>query len=104
MGDLRRLRSSTIWLVLIVAVIALWFLVVDNDESTTNKDFSAVAQEIEAGRVHSLEMTEGLVAKGGQPIVKPSFDVESAKSHARRTRKRSQSGVRDATDGRSRVG
>ena len=59
MGDLRRLRSSPLWRVLIVAVIALWFLVVDNDESTTNKDFSAVAQEIEAGRVHSLEMTEG---------------------------------------------
>ena len=49
MGDLRRLRSSTIWLVLIVAVIALWFLVVDNDESTTSKDFSTVAQEISDG-------------------------------------------------------
>ncbi len=59
MGDLRRLRSSTIWLVLIVAVIALWFLVVDNGGSTSNKDFSTVAREIEAGRVHSLEMTEG---------------------------------------------
>ncbi|MGE3797246.1 MAG: ATP-dependent zinc metalloprotease FtsH [Thermomicrobiales bacterium] len=59
MGDLRRLRSSTIWLVLIVAVIALWFLVVDNGESTSNKDFATVAQEIEAGRVRSLEMSEG---------------------------------------------
>jgi cell division protease FtsH len=58
MGDLRRLRSSTVWLVLIVAVIALWFLVVNNDGSTTNKDFSAVAKEIEAGRVQSLSMSE----------------------------------------------
>src|SRR5680860_881041 len=58
MGDLRRLRSSTVWLVLIVAVIALWFLVVNNDGSTTNKDFSTVAQEISAGQVQSLEMGE----------------------------------------------
>ncbi|MCC6944750.1 MAG: ATP-dependent zinc metalloprotease FtsH [Thermomicrobiales bacterium] len=59
MGDIRRLRSGTIWLVLIVAVIALWFLVVDNGDSTTNKDFSAVANDIAAGRVHSLSMSEG---------------------------------------------
>jgi cell division protease FtsH len=58
MGDLRRLRSSTVWLVLIVAVIALWFLVVNNDGSTTNKDFSTVAQEISAGQVQSLSMGE----------------------------------------------
>src|SRR5215204_298552 len=58
MGDLRRLRSSTVWLVLIVAVIALWFLVVNNDGSTTNKDFSTVAQEISAARVQTLSMSE----------------------------------------------
>lgn len=58
MGDLRRLRSSTVWLVLIVAVIALWFLVVNNDGSTTNKEFKTVAEEISAGQVQSLSMGE----------------------------------------------
>ena len=58
MGDIRRLRSSAIWLVLIVAVIALWFLVVNDDESTTNKDFSAVAADIQAGSVQKLTIGE----------------------------------------------
>ncbi|CAN5663214.1 ATP-dependent zinc metalloprotease FtsH [soil metagenome] len=57
MSELRRLRSSTIWLVLIIAVIALWFLVVNNDGSPTNKDFATVAQEIAAGQVESLSMS-----------------------------------------------
>src|SRR5215207_7341620 len=58
MGDIRRLRSSAIWLVLIVAVIALWFLVVNDNDSTTNKDFSAVAAEIQNGTVEKLTIGE----------------------------------------------
>ncbi len=58
MGDIRRLRSSAIWLVLIVAVIALWFLVVNDNDSTTNKDFSAVAADIQAGSVQKLSIGE----------------------------------------------
>jgi cell division protease FtsH len=58
MGDLRRLRSSAIWLVLIVAVIALWFLVVNNDGATTTKELSTVAQEIQNGEVQRLSMSE----------------------------------------------
>jgi cell division protease FtsH len=58
MSDIRRLRSSAIWLVLIVAVIALWFLVVNDDESTTSKDFSAVAADIQAGAVEKLRIAE----------------------------------------------
>jgi cell division protease FtsH len=58
MGDFRRLRSSAIWLVLIVAVIALWFLVVNNDSSTTTKDFSTVASEINDGKVQRLSIGE----------------------------------------------
>ena len=58
MGDIRRLRSSAIWLVLIVAVIALWFLVVNDNDSTTNKDFSAVAADIQNGTVEKLTIGE----------------------------------------------
>ncbi|MCO5223573.1 MAG: hypothetical protein M9947_18655, partial [Thermomicrobiales bacterium] len=58
MSDIRRLRSSAIWLVLIAAVIALWFLVVNDDDSVTNKDFSAVAADISAGAVQRLSLTE----------------------------------------------
>jgi hypothetical protein len=58
MGDIRRLRSSAIWLVLIVAVIALWFLVVNDNDSTTNKDFSAVAADIQDGTVQKLTIGE----------------------------------------------
>jgi cell division protease FtsH len=58
MGDIRRLRSSAIWLVLIVAVIALWFLVVNDNDSTTSKDFSTVAAEIKAQKVQQLSIGE----------------------------------------------
>ena len=58
MGDIRRLRSSAIWLVLIVAVIALWFLVVNDNDSTTSKDFAAVAADINAGKVQRLTTGE----------------------------------------------
>jgi cell division protease FtsH len=58
MGDLKRLRSSVVWIILIVAVIALWFIVVNNDGSTHRKDFGTVAQEIKAGKVRSLTQDE----------------------------------------------
>ncbi len=58
MGDLRRVRSSLVWLVLIVAVIALWFIVVNNDNSTQTKPFSDVVSEIQAGEVLRLTQTQ----------------------------------------------
>jgi cell division protease FtsH len=58
MGDLRRVRSSLVWLILIVAVIALWFIVVNNDGSTTSKPFSTVVEEIRAGEVARLTQAE----------------------------------------------
>ena len=58
MGDLRRVRSSLVWLVLIVAVVALWFIVVNNDNSTQTKPFSEVAAEIQAGDVLRLTQTQ----------------------------------------------
>lgn len=58
MGDIRRMRSSAIWLVLIAAVIALWFLVVNDGESTTTKDFASIASDIRAGTVQKLTIGE----------------------------------------------
>ncbi len=58
MGDIRRLRSSAVWLVLIVAVIALWFLVVNGNDSTSTKDFAAVAADITSGKVQHLSIGE----------------------------------------------
>jgi cell division protease FtsH len=43
---------------LIVAVIALWFIVVNNDGSTQRKDFATVAAEINAGKVRKLTQSE----------------------------------------------
>ncbi|HKG26742.1 MAG TPA: ATP-dependent zinc metalloprotease FtsH [Thermomicrobiales bacterium] len=58
MGDLKRLRSSVVWIILIVAVIALWFIVVNQGGSTPRKDFGTVASEIQAGKVRKLVQTE----------------------------------------------
>ncbi|MGH2534038.1 MAG: ATP-dependent zinc metalloprotease FtsH [Thermomicrobiales bacterium] len=58
MGDLKRFRSSVVWVILIVAVIALWFIVVNGDDSTQTKDFSAVVEEIKAGDVQKLEQAQ----------------------------------------------
>ncbi len=58
MGDLKRLRSSAVWIILIVAVIALWFIVVNDGDSPSRKDFGTVSQEIQAGKVRKLSQTE----------------------------------------------
>ncbi len=59
MGDLRRARSSLVWLALIVAVVALWFLVVNRGDSAQNKPFSEVVSQIKAGEVLRLTQTQG---------------------------------------------
>src|SRR5215213_2946946 len=58
MGDLRRVRSSLVWLVLIVAVVALWFIVVNNDNSAQTKPFGEVVTEIKGGEVLRLTQTQ----------------------------------------------
>jgi cell division protease FtsH len=58
MGDLKRLRSSVVWVILIVAVIALWFIVVNGDNSTRSKDFSTVVEEVKAGQVAKLILSQ----------------------------------------------
>jgi len=74
MGDLRRLRSSLVWLVLIVAVVVLWLLVVNNGSSTETKSFSQVVTEIKAGEVLRLTQTQK------SDTVTVDYTDESAKS------------------------
>ncbi|MFL5761754.1 MAG: ATP-dependent zinc metalloprotease FtsH [Thermomicrobiales bacterium] len=59
MGDLKRLRSGAVWVILVIAVITLWFFVVNGDNSTTTKDFSTVVEEINHGDVSKLVQNQG---------------------------------------------
>ena len=59
MREIRRVRGSFIWLALIVAVVALWFIVVNNDSSTPNKPFGEVVNEVKVGKVSHLTQAEG---------------------------------------------
>ncbi len=59
MGDLKRLRSGAVWVILVIAVITLWFFVVNGDNSTTTKDFSTVVDEINSGDVSKLVQNQG---------------------------------------------
>src|SRR4051794_14528758 len=59
MGDLKRLRSGAVWVILVIAVIKLWFFVVNGDNSTTTKDFSTVVGEINHGDVSKLVQNQG---------------------------------------------
>ena len=74
MGELRRVRSSLVWLVLIVAVVVLWLLVVNNGSSTETKSFSQVVTEIKAGEVLRLTQTQN------SDTVIVDYKDESAKS------------------------
>jgi cell division protease FtsH len=58
MGDSKWLRSSFVYIILIVAVIALWFTFVSGNGDTRKVDFSEVASDIAAGRVDKLVLTE----------------------------------------------
>ena len=59
MGDSKWLRSSVVYIILIVAVIALWFTFVSGDGDTRKLALNQVAADIEANRVAKLELTEG---------------------------------------------
>jgi cell division protease FtsH len=59
MGDLKRLRSGAVWVILVIAVITLWFFVVNGDSSTTTKDFSTVVEEVRNGDVSKLVQSQG---------------------------------------------
>lgn len=59
MGDSKWLRSSFVYIILIVAVIALWFTFVNGNGETRKVGFDQVAEDIKSGQVQKLVQTEG---------------------------------------------
>ena len=59
MGDSKWLRSSFVYIILIVAVIALWFTFVNGNGDRDEVDFDVVAAAIQTGEVDKLSQTEG---------------------------------------------
>jgi len=59
MGDSKWLRSSFVYIILIVAVVALWFTFVNGNGDVENVGFDMVAAAIQNGEVEKLEQTEG---------------------------------------------
>ncbi|MBN9012832.1 MAG: ATP-dependent metallopeptidase FtsH/Yme1/Tma family protein, partial [Rhizobiales bacterium] len=88
MREIRRVRGSFIWLAVIVAVVALWFIVVNNDSSTRTVAFSDVVTEIQSGKVSRLTQTEG-----SQTV---HVDFKDATTHAVKTRLPSNTNLIDA--------
>lgn len=58
MTDNKWLRNGFVWIILIIAVIALWFMVTSGGDRTQSRDLSSIAQDIRAGQVARLEQTE----------------------------------------------
>jgi cell division protease FtsH len=59
MNQIKRFRGGATWIALIVAIAALWLIVVNGNGGTSKKDFSAVVEDIQAGRVAKLVQTSG---------------------------------------------
>src|SRR5262245_24013143 len=76
MGDSKWLRSSFVYIILIVAVIALWFTFVSGNGDTRKIDFTEAAADISAGEVEKLQLTEG------SQTVKVIYTEESGKNDA----------------------
>ena len=58
MTDNRLLRNGFVWIILIIAVIAVWFMITQGGSDPRQVDFGEVAQDIEAGSVERLEQRE----------------------------------------------
>jgi len=58
MKQFRRFRGGAMWIVLIVAIAALWLIVVNGGDSATQKDFSSVVDDVQAGEVSKLVQKE----------------------------------------------
>jgi len=59
MFDQRWIRSSLVWIVLIVAMLAIWATFLGNDGSPTPRSIGQVAQEVRDGKVQSLTQVDG---------------------------------------------
>jgi cell division protease FtsH len=59
MPEQRWIRSSLVWIVLIVAILAMWATFVGNDRAPTPRSIGQVAQEVREGKVQKLVQAEG---------------------------------------------
>jgi cell division protease FtsH len=59
MPEQRWIRGSLIWIVLIVAVLAMWATFVSNDGAPTVRSIGQVAQEVRDAKVQQLVQAEG---------------------------------------------
>jgi len=59
MPEQRWLRGSLVWIVLIVAMLAIWATFVGNEASPSAKSIGQVAQEVRDGKVQSLVQSDG---------------------------------------------
>ena len=53
------LRNGFVWVILIIAVMALWVTFMNGAPPTKNETFATVAQDIKSGKVSRLVMSEG---------------------------------------------
>jgi cell division protease FtsH len=58
MKQFRRFRGGAMWIVLVVAIAVLWLIVVNGGDGTTQKDFSSVVSDVQAGEVAKLVQKE----------------------------------------------
>ncbi|MCC7023471.1 MAG: ATP-dependent zinc metalloprotease FtsH [Thermomicrobiales bacterium] len=59
MPEQRWIRSSLVWIVLIVAVLAMWATFVGNENSPTPRSIGQVAQDVRDGKVQRLVQADG---------------------------------------------
>ncbi len=58
MGDIKWLRNGFVWIVLIVAVVALWFTLIGGDSGPTPRSFGNVVAELRDNKVAHLTQNE----------------------------------------------
>jgi cell division protease FtsH len=59
MTENKWLRNGFVWIVLLIAVIALWFAFMGGGSDTQPISWTELTTDIKAGKVESLQMTEG---------------------------------------------